>query len=180
MAQGLSGVPKPSLERWPGVPNPHGKDGIGKKTRIRRTWYGVLATVSIGPGFWHEAGFGSLVIPHPPLVNWLLRTGLPEEARTALAFAHEFGHFQTLPLILAYTALLVTLYVVRGSSTVAEVFFLLISAHATWEIASELWTKAADYQRYRRYYQWVTPIPRVIFWTAAIILTVLGWWVAIG
>ena len=139
-----------------------------------------MATVSLGPGFWHEAGFGSLVIPHPPLVNGLLRLGLSEEARTELAFAHEFGHVQTAPLFLAYAALLVILNFMRGSSSFPEVFFLLISAQAVWEIGSELVAKAADYQPYRRYYQSVNPIPRLIFWTAALSLTGLGWWVAIS
>ena len=149
------------------------------ETRYQRVWFGVNARVTIGPGFLHKAGFGSVVIPHPPLVNWLLRLGLPEEARTELAFAHEFGHFQTAPLFLAYTIVLVLLKVMRGEGSFLAVFFLLISTQATWEIGSELRAKAADYQQYRRYYQSVTPIPRVIFWTAAIILTVLGWWVAI-
>ncbi len=173
-----------SLERWIqiglGVQNQQGKAGKGKKTRTRRTWYGAVATVSIGPGFWHEAGLGSLIIPHPPLINLLLRHGLSEEARTTLAFAHEFGHLQSAPLFLAYAALMVILNIARGSGNFPEIFFLLISAHATWEIGAEILAKAADYQQYREYYESVTPIPRLIFWTSTLTITVLGWLVAIG
>jgi hypothetical protein len=139
-----------------------------------------VATVSIGPGFWHEAGLGRLIVPHPPLINLLLRHGLSKEARITLAFAHEFGHLQTAPLYFGYTALLVLWKVVCGSGNLPEIFFLLISAHATWEIGAELLAKAADFQRYRKYYESVTPIPRLIFWTSTILLTVLGWLVAIG
>lgn len=83
-------------------------------------------------------------------------------------------------MFLAYAALLVILNFMRGSSSFPGVFFLLISAQAAWEIGSELWAKAAAYQPYRRYYRSATFIPRAIFWTAALTLTVLGWWVAIG
>lgn len=157
-----------------------GQKEKNKKTRTRRTWYGVMATVSIGPGFWHEAGLGSLIIPHPPLVNLLLRQGLSEEARIKLAFAHEFGHLQSAPLYLAYTALLVLWKFVCSSGNLPEIFFLLISAHATWEIGAEILAKAADYQQYREYYESVTLIPRLIFWISTITLTMLGWLVAIG
>lgn len=110
----------------------------------------------------------------------MLRQGLSEEARNTLAFEHEFGHLQTAPLFLAYTALLVMLKVVRGGGNFLEIFFLLISAQATREIGAEILAKAADYQQYREYYESVTPIPRLICWTSTIILTVLGWLVAIG
>jgi hypothetical protein len=46
-----------------------------------RTWYGVGGTVIIGPGFRHKSGIGNLIIPHPALVNWLLRLGLLEKLR---------------------------------------------------------------------------------------------------
>jgi hypothetical protein len=62
-----------------------------------RTWYGVNVTVIIGPTFLHKAGWGSLLIPHPPVVNWLLRKDLMDKARDALCVKHEIGHFETLP-----------------------------------------------------------------------------------
>lgn len=81
---------------------------------------------------------------------------------------------------MVYTALLVLLKARLGSINFPQVVFLLISAQAAWEMGAELCAKAADHQQYRRYCQSVTPIPRVIFWTTALALTVLGWWAALG
>ncbi|NIO03193.1 MAG: hypothetical protein GTN74_00875 [Proteobacteria bacterium] len=73
---------------------------IKTKTIQRRTWFGVEATVGIGSGLIHEAGVGGLVVPHPAVVNWLLRQGLADNARYTLTVTHEFGHLQSTPLAL--------------------------------------------------------------------------------
>ena len=54
--------------------------------------------VIIGPGFMHKSGVGRLIIPHPSVINWLLRLGLLENSRNALRVTHEFGHLQSAPL----------------------------------------------------------------------------------
>jgi hypothetical protein len=151
-----------------------------KKTRTERTWYGMTATVSLGPGFWHEAGLGSLIVPHPPLINRLLRHGLPEEARTTLAFAHEFGHLQSAPVFIAYTALMVILKLVRDPGNVLGIIFTLISAQAAWEIGAEILSMAANRQQYHEYYAGIILFPRLIFWSSMVALAILGWLVALS
>src|SRR4030067_962928 len=48
--------------------------------RHMRTWYGMNGTVVIGPGFRHSTGLGGLLLPHPPVVNQLLRHRLPSQS----------------------------------------------------------------------------------------------------
>ena len=62
------------------------------------TWYGIGGTVIIDPGFLHRTGLGWFLIPHPSVINWLLRLGLLENSRNALRVTHEFGHLQSAPL----------------------------------------------------------------------------------
>ena len=36
----------------------------------RHTWFGLYATVTVGPGFIHKAGVGKILIPHPPYFQY--------------------------------------------------------------------------------------------------------------
>lgn len=151
--------------------------GLGnmKKAREQRTWYGVNAVIMIGPGFIHKAGVGKLLIPHPPIVNWLLRRGLPEKTKVALGLAHEFAHFQTAPVALPYIFGLLAGAIAGGHSGVLQILVLLISTHATWEMMSEMWTIGRDRRFYRDSYAEVSPGPRIFFWLCTAGLTLAGW-----
>lgn len=145
------------------------------KTLNARTLYGVNATVIIGPGFLHRGGYGKLLIPHPPVINWLLRRGLAPIVRENLSFSHEFGHLQSAPPALLYTAANFAALLAAGKTTVLTVLLLLISTHAAYEIMAEIITIRHNRQLYRHCYENVSKIPRAIFWFSMILLVWMGW-----
>lgn len=63
-----------------------------------RSWYGLPAEIAVENNLWHLVRVAGLSLHHPPLVNLILRRGLPREERLYLSFLHEFGHLQTLPV----------------------------------------------------------------------------------
>jgi hypothetical protein len=152
-----------------------------RKTKMlnTRTWYGVNATVVIGPGFLHRGGYGKLLIPHPPVINWLLRRGLAPTVRENLSFAHEFGHLQSAPAALIYTAANFAALLAAGKTTVLTVMLLLISTHAAYEIMAEVITIRHDHQLYLHCYENVSKIPRAIFWFSMSLLALMGWIIAL-
>lgn len=146
----------------------------GAKTAHERTWYGVNATVRIGPGFIHRAGWGNFLIPHPPLVNWLLRRELNENDTYTLSVTHEFAHFQSAPLALPYTVGLIALAASEGLSFFSMVT-IIISTHAAWEILSEILTIIHSRQYYLRCYNGISSVSRRVFWISMSVLALLGW-----
>ena len=145
-----------------------------KKTKVR-TWYGLNGTVIIGAGLMHKSGVGSLVIPHPAVVNWLLRLGLLENSATTLRINHEIGHLQSAPLAVLYTAMNYTAIVAANQVNLFNLILVFICTHAAWEIMSEILTIVIDPQFYHKCYQGVSLVPRVIFWFSTISLTLMGW-----
>jgi hypothetical protein len=139
-----------------------------------RTWYGVKATVSIGPGFIHRAGWRIFLIPHPPLVNWLLRRGLNENDYYTLSISHEFAHFQSAPLALPYTVALIAIGASEGLSFLS-MLIIIISTHAVWELLSEVLTILRNRQFYRQCYFGISSVPRRIFWISTSALALFGW-----
>ncbi len=150
------------------------------KEEQRQMWFGVKATVTIGPGFMHHAGFGKISVPHPPVINRLLRQGLAKDVQYALSFTHEFGHLQTMPLAVFYTGVMLALASITGHTGLIEIILVLISTHAAWEIAAEIFTIASDAPLYRKYYEEITVIPRVIFWVFTGTLSLTGWIVTLS
>ncbi len=132
-------------------------------------------TVIIGPGFLHRTGLGWFLIPHPPLVNWLLRQGLPKNSRNALRIVHEFCHLQSAPLAVLYTAANYTAIITANRGDLFNLILVFICTHAAWEIMSEILTIVIDPQFYHKCYQGVSLVPRAIFWLSTISLTLIGW-----
>ena len=145
------------------------------ENRRMLTWYGVQATVIIGPGFVHKTGLGSFVIPHPPLASRLLRRALESGARQKLTFVHEFGHLQTAPMILMYGDAAMVIYLTNNRANLSGALITLVGAQAAWEIVSELCVVRNDPQFYRESYHEVGLLPRLIFWVLAGAFTLLGW-----
>lgn len=141
----------------------------------KRTWYGITATVIIGPAFIHSAGWGPLLIPHPPVVNWLLRLTLTEKNRETLTFIHEFEHLQSVPLYMLYTAGMLALAFSKGHAGLTEIFFVLVSSQAGWEIISEFLTFYKNKPLYRRAYNKTAMFPRIVFWSSAVAFAIAGW-----
>ena len=129
----------------------------------------------IGPGFLHRTGLGWFIIPHPPLINLLLRQGLLKNPRNALRINHEFGHLQSAPLAVLYTALNYTAIIAANRTNLSNLILVFISTHAAWEIMSEILTIMSDAQFYHKCYQGVSLVPRAIFWLSTISLTLIGW-----
>ncbi len=140
-----------------------------------RTWYGLEAVIEVRSGFWHKAGFGTFLIPHPPLVNGLLRKGLSRRENETLSCIHEFGHLQTLPLYLIYTVILVSILINNGHNSIIELVLALISTHAFWEIISESYTMFHSGRLYHSYYRNIAVLPRLLFWLIVTFFTIGGW-----
>ena len=71
-----------------------------------RSWYGLTGEIEVENELWHLVRIGTITLNHPPLVNLILRRGLPRSDRLRLSYLHEFGHFQTLPFALLHLLLL--------------------------------------------------------------------------
>ncbi len=72
---------------------------------------------------------------------------------------------------------MLTLASVTGHSGLLEIVLVLISTHAAWEIASEVITITGDVPLYRKYYQEVSMVPRIVFWVFTGSLATTGWFV---
>jgi hypothetical protein len=148
------------------------------ETYMRKvTWFGMEAIVKIGPGFIHRAGFGGILIPHPPLVNYLLRYGLPERHRQILSVTHELGHLETTHLALLYTLLMLSLNIIFGHIFWTNILFLLLGAHAAWEIMAEIYTMIRLSSDYFRFYTDHAVFSRAVFYIITVSLTIAGWYV---
>lgn len=149
------------------------------QTRIARTWFGLMARMTIGPGFMHWAAVDGTRIPHPPLANWLLRKRLPQEADRRLSFAHEFAHFQTAPILAVYMMALFTCAYLKNRNDTGEILILLASCQALWELLSEGLVVMEASAQYRASYDGIPHLPRVLFWVIGMLVASAGWLVAI-
>ena len=127
-----------------------------EKYHYVRSWYGLAAEIAVENGLWHLVRVGGLPLHHPPLVNLILRRGLPRRARLRLSLLHEFGHLQTLPVALVHVVVLLfsRRWRKRGvSGTLAALAVAVIAHEAVWELASETYVIAAAGPEYRRIYR---------------------------
>ena len=150
------------------------KTEISKKIQPR-TWYGINATVIIGPSLFHTSGLGIFLIPHPSLVNWLLRQKMAASDRQTLTLVHEYKHLQSVPFILVYTLFFIALAFAAGHVGLIEIIILAVSSQATWEIVSEILTINNNIPMYHNAYVKVTIIPRIVFWFVICVLATTGW-----
>ena len=140
----------------------------------RLTWYGITATVNLKSKFMHKAGFGHLLVPHPAAVNWLLRHGMKMENAISLSIHHEFGHLQTVPFVLLYTAILLSVSIGEGTISWFKILIFGVSTQAVWEILSEAFTLFNDIEGYRTCYDGVKILPRVTFWLSSFLAASAG------
>ena len=143
-----------------------------------RSWYGLAAEIEVENELWHLVRVGRVSLPHPPLVNLLLRRGLPREGRLRLSFLHEFGHLQTLPLALAHAALLLLAGGWRGrgiKGTLAALGMAVVAHEATWELASETYAAVRAGPAYRRLYRaHPNRVGQGLFWVGMTALAALA------
>jgi hypothetical protein len=151
---------------------------IERMARRVRAWYGLPSEIVIDGDSWHLVKVGSVPLPHPPLVNRLIRRGLPPETRLRLSCWHELGHLQTLPLALAQA-----LWSWRRRPALQHMPFLsravwlaaaLICHEAAWELAAEGYVATRTGVGYRRLYR-KHPNPLLgAFWAGMAGLALLG------
>lgn len=149
------------------------------ETRRKKIWYGLTADVTLGPRYLHRAGFDSVIFPHPPVANWLLRIGLPDEAKRRLVFAHEFAHFETAPAIVLYMGILFALIYSRGRFSLASIVMVIVSTLSAWEMLAEGLAVLKSPADYRQSYNSLPQLPRIFFWLIGTVLAVVGWITAI-
>lgn len=142
-----------------------------------RAWYGLPAEIAVENGLWHLVRAGRITFGHPPLVNLILRRGLPGKDRLELSFFHEFGHLQTLPFALAYSLFLLLFGRWRrpgwGWAFIKKLAAAAIAHEAVWELASETYVIAKTGTKYTWIYQnYPNHLGRAIFWIGMTILSV--------
>ncbi|MGA9264733.1 MAG: hypothetical protein WBV95_22405, partial [Desulfobacterales bacterium] len=120
------------------------------------------------------AGFGNILVPHPAAVNWLLRRGLKMKNALSLSIHHEFGHLQTVPFVLLYAGILLSVSIGDGTISWFKITIFAVSTQAVWEIMSEFFTLFSDIEGYRTCYDGVGKLPRVIFWLSSCLLSFAG------
>ncbi len=144
----------------------------GKRVRVR-TWYGAEGEVELHGPFWHLVGLWGLDVPHPPLVNLLVRRGLPVKAKRELSFQHEAGHLQTLPVALLMTVVLLVRAWRSGGIAWRNLPLLWAGHHAMWEMLAEGYVMWADRDRYKRLYRGHPHPGLLLFWLVTTLL--VGW-----
>ncbi len=143
----------------------------------KKMWYGINASVIIGPGFLHRAGHGIFLLPHPPIVDCILRYGLRENDRNKLSVIHEFAHLKTTPFAIVYTFLVFFVaYTNNNYVGWRMVLFLILSIHTAWEMLSEGVTILDDSHRYMASYEGIPILPRACFWTITSFIVIEGWY----
>ena len=133
-----------------------------------RAWYGLTGEIEVESELWHLVRIGGVPLPHPPVINLLLRRGLPRGDRLRLSYLHEFGHFQTLPIAVAHVLLLLAARQARGRASLPplELAALAVAHEAVWELTSEAYVVSHDGAAYRETYR-RNPNPLVpAFWAA--------------
>lgn len=134
-----------------------------------RSWYGLTGEIEVENELWHLVKIGRVALNHPPVINLLLRRGLPRDDRMRLSFLHEFGHFQTLPLALAHTLWMFWIAPRRRHTFfgwLAWLIIVVVTHEAVWEFLSEGYVIIHDSTAYRETYR-RTPNPLMpAFWIA--------------
>jgi len=105
--------------------------------------------------------------------------GLSGQLNRNLSFAHEFAHFQTAPVLFIYMLVVFVLAHVKTPTGIGEIFFLLASIQAAWEMMSEGLVVLENPAAYRTSYKGMTRLPRILFWAVGGMLAVAGWLVVL-
>ena len=144
------------------------------------SWYGLQGEIMVENDLWHLVRVNGLPLPHPPLMNLMLRRGLPVDDRLQFSFLHEFGHLQTLPLALVQMLALVWLALrpnPGGPSPLRRLLLAALAHTAFWEMASESYVMAAARPAYQQAYRRTPNLAgRAAFWGAMASLLSLSTW----
>ncbi len=148
-----------------------------ENAQVVRAWYGLPAEIAVENELWHLVRVAGVPLNHPPVVNLVLRRGLPRAERLYLSFLHEFGHLQTLPIAVIHSILLLTLgRWWKGGlvTTIRQLATAWVAHEAVWELSSEAYVMVKAGQDYRRIYRdYPNPVGQLAFWMAMIALASL-------
>lgn len=141
-----------------------------------KAWYGLRGEIAVEDELWHLVRVDGVSLPHPPLVNLMIRRGLAAEDRLHFSYLHEFGHLQTLPLTAIHVLLLVWLS--RRGTRPAGIKLLagLLAHEAVWELASEGYVVLHTGRPYGRVYRSRPNRWQGLFWLGMSLLAVIGTW----
>ena len=132
------------------------------------SWYGLLAEIAVENNLWHLVKVGGVALNHPPLVNLVLRWGLPRQERLYLSFLHEFGHLQTLPVPVLHLFWLWKngRLQKRGFwGAIAALSAAVVAHQAVWELASESYVIMKSRGEYTHIYRkFPNPLGQLVFW----------------
>lgn len=151
---------------------------MAENLRKVRSWHGLTGEIGVGNRLWHLVKVGYVPLPHPPLVNLVLRKGLPLEEHLQLSFLHEFGHLQTFPLVILHAGFLIVFGYWRSHGLGAflrRVIAGAVAHEAVWELSSEAYAKAKAGPEYRRIYrEYPNPFGQFLFWGGMTTLAVFA------
>ncbi len=145
--------------------------------RQETTWYGLPAEIVVTERHLHRVRVLRLPLPHIGVVNWIVRRGLPLQTRLELTALHEFGHLQTLPVILPH--LLVMLWPRQDrlpSPRWLRALLVFLTHQVAWEVVSESYVLAQDSRAYRSLPTRADRNRYVFFWGAMAIFSVISTW----
>ena len=146
--------------------------------RHTRSWYGLPVEIVIEGDYWHWVKAGPVPLPHPPLVNLVVRQGLPRDVRLRLSYTHEMGHIQTLPAILVHA-----FWLLRrrprwtSQSPLRRLTWLgafLLVHQAAWELAAEGYVAARHGLEYYRVHRQHGRGVAALFWAGMALVAVVG------
>ncbi len=106
------------------------------------TWYGLPYVIRYGE--WCDLEVAGVPMPHPSLINAVIRRGLDDETKRNLVLNHERGHLETLPFVVPY---LVALFPLRHRSIGTRIV-ALVGLQAFWELLTESYVVASDPKAY--------------------------------
>jgi hypothetical protein len=140
-----------------------------RSSRWLTTWYRLPARIVVSDdGLCDIAPLG-ISMPHPSLINLVLRRGVPDETRSRLFFLHEVGHLQTLPLLLLPLLLLQRKQRTRGKSLLLNI----LGVEAFWELASETYVVWRARHEYSAAWNASRNPAMLLFWPLMLILAAL-------
>lgn len=145
----------------------------GSQKHSVRSWYGLPAEIAVENRLWHFVKVWGIPLPHPPVVNLILRRGLPEQDRLYLNYLHELGHLQTFPIMLPYAVFLLLAKhrcSERKPNLLTQISQLLLALQAVWEMAAESFVLFHTGSNYHHIYDHKNRTGRSFFWVSMIAL----------
>lgn len=133
------------------------------------TWYGLPALIRQADDGLCDIAVAGLALPHPSLVNRIIRRGVPVDVRARLSLLHEFGHVQTMPFLAIPAAFLWRRR--RQGPLAAPIQLLALGAY--WEMASEGYVVLRAWQEYVAALRRSRTIWPVLFWPIMLLLGML-------